>query len=159
MDNTPGFTVRHLRPGDASRLRAMLVLFGDAFEDPETYTGSMPAPAYHEDLLASDTFVAIAALKGELVVGAIAAYILPKLEQARSEIYLYDLAVSIDHRRQGIATAMIRELQALAARRGAYVIFVQADPIDAPAVALYTKLGLREEVLHFDLPPLSRKSP
>jgi aminoglycoside 3-N-acetyltransferase I len=35
------------------------------------------------------------------------------------------------------------------------VVCVQADPGDAAAVALYAKLGVREEVLHFDiaLPP------
>jgi len=32
------------------------------------------------------------------------------------------------------------------------VIFVQADLGDAPAIALYTKLGAREDVLHFDIP-------
>jgi hypothetical protein len=31
------------------------------------------------------------------------------------------------------------------------VIFVQADIMDAPAIALYTKLGARAEVLHFDI--------
>jgi aminoglycoside 3-N-acetyltransferase I len=33
------------------------------------------------------------------------------------------------------------------------VIFVQADTAeeDAVAIALYTKLGVREEVLHFDI--------
>jgi aminoglycoside 3-N-acetyltransferase I len=31
------------------------------------------------------------------------------------------------------------------------VIFVQANPVDAPAVALYSKLGKREDVLHFDI--------
>jgi len=31
------------------------------------------------------------------------------------------------------------------------MVFVQADPPDAPAVALYDKLGTREEVLHFDI--------
>jgi len=35
--------------------------------------------------------------------------------------------------------------------RGAYVIFVQADYGDDPAIALYTKMGIREEVLHFDI--------
>jgi aminoglycoside 3-N-acetyltransferase I len=35
--------------------------------------------------------------------------------------------------------------------RGAYVIFVQADLGDEPAIALYAKLGIREEVLHFDI--------
>jgi aminoglycoside 3-N-acetyltransferase I len=36
--------------------------------------------------------------------------------------------------------------------RGSYVIFVQADLGDAAAIALYTKLGRREDVLHFDIP-------
>ena len=30
-------------------------------------------------------------------------------------------------------------------------MFVQADLDDAPAIALYMKLGTREEVLHFDI--------
>jgi aminoglycoside 3-N-acetyltransferase I len=47
---------------------------------------------------------------------------------------------------------LIQELKKLAAARGAYVIFVQADMGDEAAIALYSKLGIREEVLHFDLP-------
>lgn len=38
-----------------------------------------------------------------------------------------------------------------AAERGVYVIFVQADPVDAPAVAFYLSLRQREDVLHFDI--------
>jgi len=76
-----------------------------------------------------------------VVVGGIAAYVLPKFEQARSEMYIYDLAVAESHRRQGVATAMIAELQKVATRRGVYVIFVQADHDDEPAICLYTKLG------------------
>jgi aminoglycoside 3-N-acetyltransferase I len=48
--------------------------------------------------------------------------------------------------------ALIRELQRIGDDRGAYVIFVQADPPDEPAIALYSKLGVREELLHFDIP-------
>jgi aminoglycoside 3-N-acetyltransferase I len=40
----------------------------------------------------------------------------------------------------------------LAAQCGAYVVFVQADRGDDPAIALYSKLGIREEVLHFEIP-------
>ena len=54
--------------------------------------------------------------------------------------------------RQGIATALIHALRSIAAARGAYVIFVQADLGDEAAIALYTKLGVREDVLHFDIP-------
>lgn len=81
----------------------------------------------------------------------IAAYEIHKFEQQRSEIYIYDLAVAAAHRRQGVATALIQELRAVAAARGAYVIFVQADAGDAPAIALYGTLGRREDVLHFDI--------
>ena len=69
---------------------------------------------------------------------------LPKFEQARSEMYIYDLAVARNSRRKGVATGMIAELQRLAAARGAYVIFVQVDLDDEPAIALDTKLGVRE---------------
>ncbi len=56
------------------------------------------------------------------------------------------------HRRRGISTALIAELQRIGALRGAYVIFVQADHGDDAAIALYTGLGTREDVLHFDIP-------
>ena len=90
-------------------------------------------------------------MKGGAVVGGLAAYELQKFERERSEIYIYDLAVAAAHRREGIATALIEELKVIAAARGAYVIFVQADRNDAAAIALYTKLGSRENVLHFDI--------
>ncbi len=56
-------------------------------------------------------------------------------------------------RRQGIATALIAELQGIAAAFGAWVIYVQADYGDEPAIALYEKLGTREDVMHFDIAP------
>jgi aminoglycoside 3-N-acetyltransferase I len=130
----------------------MLTTFGEAFDDVETYSGARPSRAYLARLLGGDSFIALAALKGTEVVGGIAAYELKKFEQERSEIYIYDLAVTAAHRREGIATALILELRKIAATRGAYVVFVQADVGDAPAVALYTKLGAREDVLHFDIP-------
>jgi aminoglycoside 3-N-acetyltransferase I len=88
----------------------------------------------------------------------IAAYELKKFEQERSEIYIYDLAVASEHRREGIATALIEKLKEIAVRRKACLIFVQADTgvEDEPAIALYTKLGRREDVLHFDIPVSGR---
>jgi len=129
----------------------VLSMFGKAFGDVRTYTAAQPGTPYLEGLLARDTFIAIAAMGGESIVGGIAAYLLPKFEQERSEIYIYDLAVAETHRRQGIATAMIAELRSIGAVRGAYVIFVQADYGDEAAIALYTKLGTREDVIHFDI--------
>jgi len=154
---TQGFITRVLGPGDVAVLRGVLGVFAEAFEDESTYLGQQPDDAYLRRLLSSDTFVAVAALEaaqdGARVVGGIAGYVLPKFEQARSEMYLYDLAVAEPHRRKGVATAMIEALKAFAAQRGIYVIFVQADHGDDPAIALYSKLGTREDVLHFDIEP------
>lgn len=129
-------------------------MFGRAFEDVPTYTAGQPDDEYLRELLDSSTFIAVAAMDEGAVVGGLAAYVLRKFEQARSEIYIYDLAVDEAYRRRGIATAMIRKLQEEAASRGAYVIFVQADQGDDPAIALYARLGSREEVLHFDIAPV-----
>jgi aminoglycoside 3-N-acetyltransferase I len=153
MSSAELFSVRRLHPGDVALMEAMLIVFGEAFGEVETYSIARPSVAYLGRLLGSGTFIAIAALKNGKVAGGLTAYELPKFEQERSEIYIYDLAVAAPHRRQGMATALIRELQEIAAELGAYVIFVQADLIDAPAIALYSKLGVREDVLHFDIPP------
>ena len=144
--------VRQLTPSDVESMRSLLKTFGQAFNEVETYGGNPPSDTYLKDLLVSDYFIALAASKGDLVVGGLVAYELRKFEQQRSEIYIYDLAVSAAHRREGIAAALIEELKKIAAIRGAYVIFVQADIGDEPAIALYTKLGIREDVLHFDIP-------
>ena len=148
--------IRTLAPDDLPILRGVLSMFGAAFEDPDAYGARPPGDAYLRGLLGNPGFIAIAALADGVVVGGLAAYVLPKFEQERSEIYIYDLAVAASHRRQGVATAMIERLQAIAAERGAWVVFVQADHGDDPAIALYTKLGTREDVLHFDIPPKRR---
>jgi aminoglycoside 3-N-acetyltransferase I len=148
------FTIQRLAPDDLTLMDGLLTMFGEAFGEPGTYGRARPGAGYLRRLLGSDTFIALAAVRDGEVAGGLAAYELRKFEQERSEIYIYDLAVAATHRRQGIATALIVELKRIAAERGAYVIFVQADYGDAPAIALYTKLGAREDVLHFDIPVL-----
>lgn len=145
--------IRHVTSDDIPLMEALLTTFGEAFEDVETYTAKRPSEDYLRRLLGDDTFIALAAVKSGAVVGGIAAYELRKFEQERSEIYIYDLAVASGHRREGIATALIEKLKEIAAERDAYVIFVQADTSieDEPAIALYTKLGKRKDVLHFDI--------
>ena len=154
--NKLAFVIRRLGPADIAAMEAMMTMFGAAFEDMDTYTSARPGAAHTKKLLGNSYFFALAAFDGEAVVGGLAAYELVKFEQARSEIYIYDLAVDEAQRRKGIATALIAELQRLAAASGAYVIFVQADYGDDPAVALYTKLGTREDVMHFDIPVLQK---
>lgn len=147
----PPFTVRALTSADVGLMDALLTVFGEAFDEVDTFGANRPEAAYLAGLLGGDYFIAVVALKGDEVIGGIAAYELKKFEQRRSEIYIYDLAVAAAHRRNGVATALIGELKKIAAARGACGIFVQAHPQDEPAIALYTKLGAREDVLHFDI--------
>jgi len=155
--STTDVEIRHLGPEDVAAMGALLDVFGDAFDDQRAYRGNRPGGDYLANLLGADHFIALVAARRRAVVGGLAAYELRKFEQARSEVYIYDLAVSAAHRRQGIATALINVLGEIAARRGAYVIFVQADLEDEPAIALYTSLGVREDVLHFDIPVRRRE--
>ena len=149
---SPPVTVRRLGPGDAALAHRLNALFGEVFGEPETYVGEPASEAHLQSLLAKEHVIAVVALAGEEVVGGLVAYELDKLERARREVYIYDLAVSDSHRRRGVATALIEHVRAVAAARGAWVIYVQADYGDDPAIALYEKLGTREEVLHFDIP-------
>jgi aminoglycoside 3-N-acetyltransferase I len=146
-----GFQINRLGRNDVAQMQALNGLFAEVFEDPESYASAPPSASYLQQLLSNDLNFALVALKGSNIIGGLFAYQLQKFEQARSEIYIYDLAVSAQHRRRGVATALIMALRDLAQQRDCWVIYVQADYVDAPAVALYTKLGLREDVLHFDI--------
>jgi aminoglycoside 3-N-acetyltransferase I len=145
------FQLPRLTTEDAHRVSALNDMFGRAFGDRETYSAARPSGDYLYSFLSKDHIIVLVALVEEDIVGGLVAYELQKLERERSEIYIYDLAVAEPHRRQGIATALIAHLREIARQRGAWVIYVQADYGDDPAVALYTKLGTREDVMHFDI--------
>ena len=148
--------VRRLGPDDVEAARDLNAVYAAAFDDPETYRRDRPDDAWLARQLGKEAIILLVAELEGRIVGGLTAYELPKLEQARSEIYLYDLAVDAPVRRRGIATALIAELQHIAVETGAWAVFVQADYGDDPAVALYTRLGVREDVMHFDLPPRPR---
>jgi aminoglycoside 3-N-acetyltransferase I len=145
-------SIRLLGPEDLAAMHGLLDLYGEAFDEPETYGRARPAGSYLQGLLGTQTFITLVAEHAGEVIGGLCAYVLPKFEQARSEVYIYDLAVAARWRRRGVATRLIEALKPIAAQRGAWVIFVQADREDAGAVALYETLGVREEPLHFDIP-------
>lgn len=136
---------------DIEKLRELIKVFGIAFEDEENYEAKPPSDEYLNSLLSRSDFIPLVATNDNKVVGGLCAYVLRKFEQERSEIYIYDLAVLEEFRRQHLATNLINYLREIADKIGAYVIFVQADYGDDPAIALYESLGNREEVLHFDI--------
>jgi aminoglycoside 3-N-acetyltransferase I len=132
----------------------MLDLFSDVFSDPSSYSTNRPSNDYIQKLLSDNNFIALVAKNNSgKVIGALASYVLRKFEQERSEIFIYDLGVAKEFRRQKIASNLIEKLKIIGKEIGAYVIFVQADKDieDLPAIALYKKLGTQEDVFHFDI--------
>jgi aminoglycoside 3-N-acetyltransferase I len=147
------FRIVHLTENNVTLMQAINAMFSEAFDDPENYAQNQPSSIYLKKLLSTSHFIALAAVDGSDVIGALTAYELQKFEQQRSEIYIYDLAVASNRRREGIATSLIQKLKKIGADRGAYVLYVQADKgeEDRPAIELYTKLGTMEDVFHFDI--------
>ena len=137
--------------------RELNALFADAFEEQETYLENPPPDGYLLSLLAKEHVLVCVALSGGELAGGLVAYVLDKFEQQRKEVYIYDLAVASKYRRRKVATGLIRFVQAEAQELGAWVVFVQADPVDTAAVRLYSSLGTREDVFHFDFTLVERK--
>ncbi|MDQ8732780.1 GNAT family N-acetyltransferase [Bradyrhizobium sp. LHD-71] len=151
------FTTKRLDVGDLDQMKDLLRLFGEVFGEPGTFQGAPPSDGYLVARLRDETFSAVVALNPDgMVIGGLAAYELKKFEQERSEIYIYDLAVHADHRRKGVATALIRRLGGIARECGAWVMFVQADigEEDEAANALYRSLASEMIVAnHYDIAP------
>lgn len=63
-------TIRQVTTIDLPLMESLTTMFGTAFNEVETYTGNRPSANYLRRLLDSETFIALAALKGGQVVGA-----------------------------------------------------------------------------------------
>ena len=147
------YSLEQLTNSDIKLFNQLLDCFEQVFNEPHNYGSHVrPDKDYIQSLLADKTFIALVALDNDKVIGGLTAYEYKKYEQPRSEIYIYDLAVYEDYRKQGVATALINQLKPIAKERGAWVIIVQADQGDTAPINLYTKLGKREDIHHFDIP-------
>lgn len=144
-----------LTSGDEMLLRSLIELFGDVFEMKSEYDSLKISDQYVQQFLMNPNHIVIIAQDSDskIVVGGLVAYLLPKFEQARSEIYIYDLGVATEYHRNGIGTTLITKLREVARDLGAYVIFVQADDDDTRAIEFYKSLPITEHIHphHFDI--------
>lgn len=134
------YTITRLTKHHVLKLQKLNELFGAVFEDTNNYQAHPPRAEYLADFLAQGQNIVLVAEHNGQVIGGLVAYCLTKFEQERKEVYLYDLAVSTSHQRQGIGKTLMNELRAVAKSLGAYIVFVQADEGDE-AVAFYESLG------------------
>ena len=77
----------------------------------------------------------LVALEGEMVVGYVGS------QTVIDESDMMNIAVHPDHRRKGIAEALIGELETALHQRGSLGLTLEVRASNAPAIALYEKLG------------------
>ena len=80
----------------------------------------------------------LVALDGDTVVGYIGS------QTAVDETDVMNVAVHPDHRRQGIAEALIEKLVLELKERGSHALMLEVRDSNAPAIALYEKLGFQQ---------------
>jgi ribosomal protein S18 acetylase RimI-like enzyme len=83
------------------------------------------------------TIFLVAERAGE-VVGFVFGYLLPRRHREENELFVYELGVEEPHRRQGVATQLMRELRR---RAGGAPAFVLTEPDNEAANATYASLG------------------
>lgn len=98
-------------------------------------------PADAAALLADDRVLFVVALEGDRPVGFVLAYELLRRHGDRSKLFVYEVEVDPVHRRRGVASALLAELESLARARGIRRGWVLTDRSNEAAMALYRSAG------------------
>jgi aminoglycoside 3-N-acetyltransferase I len=132
--------VQRLGPGDREDARDLFALLAGVFGEAH---GPL-SDAYIDALLARPEFWALAARADGRIVGGLTAHTLPMTRDESREIFIFDLGVQVDHRRQGVGRALLTYLRDAATGAGAGQVFVAADVEDTEALELYRAVGGEE---------------
>jgi aminoglycoside 3-N-acetyltransferase I len=131
------YRVVRLGPGERERARQLFRLMAEVFDEPRDEL----ADDYLDGLLERREFWAMAALAGESVVGGVTAHTLPLTRAAKSELFVYDVAVDAAHQRRGVGRLLLEGLRVAAASTGISEAFVAADNEDEHALDFYRAVG------------------
>jgi aminoglycoside 3-N-acetyltransferase I len=93
------------------------------------------------ELLADDRTLFLVAFEGAEALGFVLAYELIRRHGDASQLLVYEVDVGERHRRRGVATALMRELERVARERGIREGWVLTDRTNEPAMALYLSVG------------------
>ncbi len=110
-----------------------------------------PPQSYLAGMLEMKNFMVVVAKKGDIVVGGLTVYVLQHYTTIKPIAYLYDLAVSKTHQREGIGKKLIEYTTAYCKDLGFEELFVQVHLSDVEAIEFYRATHFDDEqgVLHF----------
>ncbi|MCU1459816.1 MAG: family acetyltransferase [Actinomycetia bacterium] len=135
--------IRRLGSGDGDVLR-ILAVDNARFDEPGEGGALQPlTPRAAEHLLANEQAHVLVAFLGEEPVGFLFAFELLRraADVGPSELYVDEVGVRSDHRREGIGRALLDALSQLARGRGITSGFVFTNASNGPARALYESFG------------------
>lgn len=140
--------IKKLEAKDLSLFKGLINLFEEVFEMKPF---KMPRDEYLGGLLANSDFHVFIALQKEAIIGGLTAYTLYQYYSTKPLAYIYDLAVSRQHQRQGVGKNLIKTTTVYFQQKGYEEVFVQADKADGYAIDFYrqTKPTKEEDVAHF----------
>ncbi|WP_421787308.1 GNAT family N-acetyltransferase [Hyphobacterium sp.] len=136
------FTIHPLHPGDEAHLTPITDGVFDNLIDADASRDYLANPDNH----------LIVARDGESIVGFVSATRQIHPDKPAGELFIQEIGVAPTHRRQGIATALMRALFEEARAGGCTLAWLAVDPDDAAALAFYKSLGGKapEKQLHVD---------
>lgn len=152
MDSLSGIDVQivKLQPHQVRDFQTLIAIFEDVFQTP---VKSRPSVTHLQKLLANPEFFVLAAYIEQDMVGGLTGYAWDQYYSEKKLAYVYDLAVVAAHQRRGIGRLLMAEIQRICRDAGFEEVFVQADRIDAHALAFYRSTGaVEEDVAHFYYP-------
>jgi len=131
ITNGPVVELRRILPGDEPAVLRADHLFDHGRPDRDAVR------AY----LADARNVLVFAYEGDKALGFLRATELLQLTSRRKQMFLYEIHVDPEFRRQGVGKALVNALLADCRERGFAEVFVLTDPTNAAAVALYRSTG------------------
>jgi aminoglycoside 3-N-acetyltransferase I len=131
---------------DLKDFRSMITLMGEAFDMKKGYDVSKVSAEYLAAFLADDRNVVLIAKEGDEVVGGLVGYVLPKFRIEKSELYIFDLAVSPRQHRKGIGKGLMKYSGQVAREVGCEITYLFADHEEVPAVPFYRSFPHHREL-------------
>lgn len=122
--------IRRLFPGDEDEVRLANDLF-DRPSDPPAVRAFLRNPANH----------LLVAYIDDRPAGFIRGQELQRLDTVRPMLFLYEIGVAEEYRREGIGTALVREFARLGEERGCSEMFVLTNHSNTAAMRMYASGG------------------